>query len=197
MLKRKAIADVYGEFPRPKQIDKLHKDLNFNSWLNPEGEEIHLELLNNSKYSFSKTVFGSNRSKTYHYKGEIKKDSQNEYKVEVKEIRGGRTSLSYSSAATVELQGDTYVVKIFIANLKGGFRWVLARNDYLEVKYKKNSPYMEVQAFHNMKKSATPNAYGYSQRELSTKSSSSEFSEKAAIGDALKYLIFGYNRLMQ
>lgn len=196
-LKRKAIADVYGKYPRPKQIQKFHQDLNRNSWLNPEGEKLYLELLNNSKYSFSKTVFSSNGSKTYHYKAEIKKDSDNEYKIEVKEIRAGRTSLAYSSAAVIALEGDTYVVKIFIANLKGGFRWVLARNDYLKVKYKKNNSYLEAEAFHNMKKHASYNSYGYSEKELRRKSKANEFSEKAALGDALKYFIFSYNRLMQ
>ena len=153
--------------------------------------------MNNSKYSFSKTVFSSNRSKTYHYKVEIKKDSEDEYRIEVKEIRGGRTSLAYSSAAVIDLEGDTYVVKIFIANLKGGFRWVLARNDYLKVTYQKNKSFIEAEAFHNMKKHTSYNSYGYSEKELRGKSNPREFSEKAAIGDAMKYFIFSYNRLMQ
>ncbi|GEM_PF-4963139 len=195
ILQEKVLSDVYGENPTLVEIEALEQVMRSSDWLDVQNNQMRFKYLNDSKYSFSGTVYTLDHSQSYLY--EVKRPNEEpKYHLKVYKLQPMRQKI-YETPISIEYEGNNYIVDIPYKKKINSYSWRKMVGNSFQGKYPKVGNYIiPVQKGGLFSKITTDKEHGYGENYLKKKEDEGEFTEKAAIRTALKYWIFSYRSVM-
>ncbi len=194
-LQEKVLADVYGENPTLAQIQSLETIMQSKDWFDAQDNQMRFKYLNDSKYSFTGTIYTLDHSQSYLY--EVTRPGEElKYDLAVYKLQPMRQKI-YETPITVLRQGDSYVVDIPYRKKINSYSWRRMMGNSFQGTYSKTDNYITpAQKGGIFSAISEDKTHGYGENYLKKKEDQGEFTEKAAIRTTLKYWIFSFRSIM-
>ncbi|TAH17834.1 MAG: hypothetical protein EAZ08_12885 [Cytophagales bacterium] len=192
LLRKKVLADVYGETPFAEQIEDMKYFVDVETWLSPEGKKYYFDLTNDSKYWFSN---GIQRKNTYYFYKAMRYKNSEKYRLQVFAVVNNESNLVMSSEIRIKEDSTTRTITIPHAVNKG-YMWATSNTNILETKIDLATNQANFVGLGSLGSSEDKN-HGIGQEQYRQLITPTDASIKSSMKAAMNYLVIMYPSLFR
>jgi len=192
LLRKKVLADVYGEAPFAEQVEDMKYFVDVETWLSPEGKKYYFDLVNDSKYWFSN---GIQRKNIYYFYKAMRYKNSEKYRLQVFAVANNESNLVMSSEIRIKEDSTTRTIIIPQAVNKG-YMWATSNSNVLQTTVDLATNQVNFTGMGNLSSSEDKN-HGLGQEQYKKLITPTDASAKSSMKAAMNYLVLVYPNLFK